>query len=81
MRSRLSFFKTDFSENYMNMALRIARLSIQNNTQMALRLNPPDICVEIPMNSFGLFDFDKGEEIIRRGREEMERGLDCFCGS
>lgn len=81
LRSRLSFLKTDFSENYMNMALRIARLSIQNNTRMALRLTPPDICVELPMNSFGLFDFDKGEEIIRRGREEMERELESLCNS
>ena len=33
------------------------------------------------MNSFGLFDFDKGEEIIRRGREEMERELESLCNS
>ena len=76
--SKLPFLKWKFSENYMNMAMRVARLTIQNNTQMALRLTPPDICANIPMSSFSLFDFDKGAEIIQYGRDEMSRKLDAF---
>ena len=75
---KLPFLKWKFSENYMNMAMRVARLTIQNNTQMALRLTPPDICANIPMSSFSLFDFDKGAEIIQYGRDEMSRKLDAF---
>jgi NTE family protein len=60
------------------MALRVARLSVQNNTQMAIRLTPPDICANVPMNQFSLFDFDKGSEIIQYGYDEMSRQLDVY---
>lgn len=78
LRSRLPFFNIQFSENYMTMATRVARISLQNNTQMAMRLTPPDVCMELPMNRYSLFDFDKGEELIEYGRREMERQLDAF---
>ena len=70
--------KYRFSANYMNMALRVARLSIQNNTQMSIRLTPPDVCASIPMNRFSLFDLDKAADIIQYGRDEMSRQLDAF---
>ncbi len=75
---KLPFLKFQFSENYMTMALRVARLSVQNNTQMAIRLTPPDICANVPMNQFSLFDFDKGSEIIQYGYDEMSRQLDVY---
>lgn len=58
-----------------SMALRVAQLSIQNNTQMAEQLTPPGICVNVPMDKYGLFDFDKGPEIIEYGRRAMEQQL------
>ena len=78
IRQRLPFLKIEFSENYLNMALRVARLSVQNNTLMALRLTPPDIYAALPMNRFSIFDFDKAEEIIGYGRDEMNRRLDDY---
>lgn len=78
IRSLLPSLKTGLSENYLNMGLRVARLTVQNNTRMAMRLTPPDICAEVPMNQFGLLDFDKGAEIIRFGREEMTRKIDEY---
>ena len=71
----IPFLKSGFSANYMNMALRVAKMSVQNNTQMALKITPPDIYVEVPMNKFSLFDFDKGAEIIPYGHEIMEKAL------
>lgn len=65
------FLKTELSTNYMNMALRVAQISIQNNTQMAMRLTPPDLCLNLPMSTFGLFDFDKAPEIINQGHQQM----------
>lgn len=73
---KIPFVKTERSVNYMNMALRVARLSIQNNTQMALRLTPPDVLVELPMNSYSLFDFDKADSLIAEGRLRMDRMLE-----
>ncbi|MCH3970277.1 MAG: patatin-like phospholipase family protein [Prevotella sp.] len=74
----LPFHYRDFSENAMNIAMRVASLSIQANVQMEMELIPPDLCADIPMDRFGLFDFDKGEELIRFGRDEMSRKLDEF---
>lgn len=78
IRKRLPFHNVQFSANYLNMAIRVASLTIQTNTQLALKLTPPDICAELPMNAFSLFDFDKATEIIACGRAEMERRLDEY---
>ncbi len=73
-------FKIDskFSKNYMKMAMRISQISIQNNTQMAVRLNPPDICVDIPMDKFNMFSFDKGDEIRNYGYQKMIEAIEKY---
>ena len=53
------------------MAIRVANLSTQVNTQLALQLTPPDLLIELPMDSYSLFDFDKASELIKKGREAM----------
>lgn len=78
IRAKLPFHKVQFSENYMSMALRVTNLTIQANTQLAIRLTPPDICAEIPMDLYGLFDFEKAQELIEVGRQEMTRQLDLY---
>lgn len=70
-----AFLKTELSSNYLNMALRVVQLSIQNNTQTSIRLTPPDLCLNLPMSSFSLFDFDKAPEIIHQGYLQMLRLL------
>lgn len=75
LKERLPIMRKQFSENYLNMALRVAQISIQNNTEMAIAQTPPDICVNVPMDAFTLFDFNKGQEIIEYGRREMEKKL------
>jgi len=67
--------KSGLSSNYVNMAVRVACLSVQNNTMMAQRLTPPDILADIPMDAFGLFDFTRADEIIAYGRQSMEKAL------
>lgn len=62
--------------NFLGLMLRVARLSIQAQSQRALRLTPPDICAELPIDSFSLFDFDKAEAIIEAGRRAMNKQLD-----
>lgn len=75
LKEKLPIMKKPFSENYLKMAMRVAQLSIQNNTEMAIANTPPDICVDIPMDAFGLFDFNRGQEIIDYGRRAMEKQL------
>lgn len=67
--------KSQLSENYMSLAVRTTNIAIQNNTQMAIRLTPPDLCVDVPMDKFDLFDFDKGRVIVEYGRKAMEQKL------
>lgn len=67
--------KSGLSSNYVRMAVRVACLSVQNNTMMAERLTPPDILADIPMDAFGLFDFTRADEIIAYGRQVMEKTL------
>ena len=78
LHSVFSFLKPDLSQNYMNMAMRVVHISIETNTRLAIQLYPPDILAELPMNSFGLFDFSKANEIYQYGREEMTRKLDKY---
>lgn len=78
LKRKLPFLRYQYSDNYLNMALRVCQVAIQNNTQMAVEMTRPDLLVNIPMDTFGLLDFEKGREIMEYGREAMERELDRF---
>lgn len=53
-------------------------LQIQRHTVLAQKLTPPDIAVNIPMNRFGVFDFDHASDIIRIGYEETLKAIDRY---
>ena len=53
-------------------------LMVTVNTQMSLRLTPPDVLVNVPTNYCGLFEFDKAKQIIEYGRQEMRKQLDAY---
>lgn len=78
LSEKLPLMKSKLSKNYASMAMRIVELSVTNNTEMAKRLTPPDICVDIPSDKFGMLDFDRGREIIEYGRIKMEQALQAF---
>lgn len=78
--NKIPFIRGGLSANAMNMSLRVTKLSIQNNTQMAIRLSPPDILAELPMDTYSLFDFDKAAEIIEMGRRCMDEALEKWHG-
>lgn len=75
LKRKLPFLRYQYSDNYLNMALRVCKVAIQNNTLMAIDMTKPDILVNIPMDAFGLLDFDRGKEIIEYGRQAMEKEL------
>lgn len=70
--------KSAWSENYVNLAAYIMDLMVTVNTQMSLRLTPPDVLVNVPTNYCGLFEFDKAKQIIAYGRQEMRKQLDAY---
>ena len=66
------------SVNYITMVDRMLDMQIQQNTQLALRLTPPDIVAEMPQYAFTTFDFDKAETIMEQGRLLMRAAIDRY---
>ena len=48
------------------------------NYYTLLKLTPPDILVDIPMNRYDTFDFDKMERLAAIGRTKTHRAIDRF---
>lgn len=63
------------ASNYMTLISSAIALQIQRNTVITQKLYQPDIAVNIPMNRFGVFDFDRAEDVIEAGYEAMKERL------
>lgn len=70
-----SFVPDKVTSNYLTLMSSAISLQIQRNTVMAQKLTPPDVAVNIPMNRFGVFDFDRAEEIIQTGYDLTLKAL------
>lgn len=66
------------ASNYMTLISSVIDLQIQRNTILSQKVTPPDIAVNIPMNRFGVFEFDHAERIAQIGYKEMMKQLDLF---
>ncbi len=64
--------------NYLTLISSAMELQIQRNTVLAQKITPPDIAVNIPINRFGVFDFDHAQRIIRTGYEQTLKALDAY---
>ncbi len=64
--------------NYLTLISSALELQIQRNTVLSQKLTPPDIAVNIPINRFGVFDFDHAAHIIRTGYEQTLKAIDKF---
>lgn len=73
-----AFAPDSTTSNYMTLLSTAMALQIQRNTVLMQKLTPPDIAINIPMNRFGVFDFDNAERIIRAGYTETLKVLDAF---
>ncbi len=63
---------------YFNIMNRTTSLMVHQISQMAIETGKPDFLVNIPHESFGVFDFYKTEEIIQIGVEKTAMALDAF---
>ena len=61
--------------NYMTLISSAIALQIQRNTVITQKLYQPDIAINIPMNRFGVFDFDRAEDVIKAGYEAMVKKI------
>jgi NTE family protein len=68
----------ELNDNYFTLLMRSFQLMIQRNTVLSQQLTPPDITVNIPMEQFGAFDYDKAEEIIEVGSTMMREAIEAY---
>lgn len=61
--------------NYYSLVSKSFSLMIESLSSMSLRLTPPDLLVNIPMNRFGGFDYGNADRMIRFGRLKMRESI------
>ena len=63
------------SVNYYKLITSSSEIMQQRIAQLMCRLYKPDVLIEIPADSFGLFEFYRATEIAEAGRRTMEASL------
>jgi NTE family protein len=56
--------------NHYTLLSRTSSLMIRQNSILMTKLMKPDMLVDIQMNRYGSFDYDKSEKIIAIGRQK-----------
>ena len=64
--------------NYYTVLSRTSSLMIRQNSILMAKLMNPDILVDIQMNRYGTFDFDKSEKLIAIGRQKTSLAIDKY---
>ena len=68
----------DLEFNYFSLLARASSLMIRQNSILMTKLMKPDMLVDIQMNRYGIFDFDKSEKIIAIGRQKASQTLNKY---
>ena len=61
--------------NYYTLLSRTSSLMIRQNSILMAQLMNPDILIDIQMNRYGTFDFDKSEKLIAIGRQKALQAI------
>ena len=61
--------------NYYTVFSRTSSLMIRQNSILMAKLMNPDMLVDIQMNRYGTFDFDKSEKLIAVGRQKTSQAI------
>ena len=72
--------RANASLNYYKVLIASSQIMQQRITQLMSRLYKPDIMVEMPADSFGMFEFYHSDEIIEAGREVTRAALERWTG-
>lgn len=62
--------------NYYTVLSRASSLMIRQNSILMAQLMNPDILIDIQMNRYGTFDFDKSEKLIVIGRQKTLQAIE-----
>ncbi len=61
--------------NYITLLSRTSSLMIRQNSKLMVKLTHPDILIDIQLNRYNTFDFDKSEKLIAIGRNRARQAL------
>ena len=61
-----------------SLSLSASSMMIRQNSILTAKLMKPDMLVDIQMNRYGTFDFDKSEKIIALGRHKTSQAISKF---
>ena len=64
--------------NYYTVLSRASSLMIRQNSILMAQLMNPDILIDIQMNRYGTFDFDKSEKLIAIGRQKASQAISKY---
>ena len=64
--------------NYYTVLSRTCSLMIRQNSILMAKLMNPDILVDIQMNRYGTFDFDKSEKLVAIGKQKTSLAIDKY---
>lgn len=63
------------SNNYISLTYDTISILMKRNTEMALRLTPPDVYLNVELGEYGSHDYDEAEAIAKLGHEQMLKKL------
>ena len=72
------FIPDNIEFNYYTVLSRASSLMIRQNSILMAKLTNPDILVDIQMNRYGTFDFDKSEKLIAIGHQKTSQAIDKY---
>ena len=61
--------------NYITLLSRSSSLMIRQNSRLMVQLMKPDVYIDIQMNKYGGFDYDKSEKLITIGRNKAHQAM------
>ena len=64
--------------NYYTLLSRVSSLMIRQNSILMAQLMKPDVLIDIQMNRYGGFDYDKSEKLIAIGRQKTQQTLNKY---
>lgn len=64
--------------NYITLITRTSSLMIRQNSILMAKLMNPEILVDIQMNRYGTFDFDKSERLVAIGRQKTSQAISKY---
>ena len=62
--------------NYYTLLSRTSSIMIRQNSKLMVQLTHPDMLIDIQLNRYGGFDYDKSEKLIAFGHHYAQKAIE-----